>query len=118
MLDLDDPLVEKREVGHRAGRSVLEMESDLDSPSRSIGPHLIVNPVVAIVEFEQHRVDAMTESGQLRRQGRPRIFQNHREEIAPVETGWTVYRPVRGCHRIPLVIRRPRLARPMQYAMT
>ena len=31
--DLDDTLAEKREVGHGAGRSVLEMETDLDPAS-------------------------------------------------------------------------------------
>ena len=56
MFDLDDTLAEKREVGHGADRSVLEMEPNLDAPSRSIGPHFVVNPVVAVVELEQHRV--------------------------------------------------------------
>jgi hypothetical protein len=96
MLDLDDPLIEECEVGHGAGRSVLEMESDLDAPSRSVGPDFVVDAVVAIVELEQHRVHAVPESRQLRREVRPRICHDHREEIAPVQTGWTVARSVRG----------------------
>ena len=118
MLDLDDALIEKREVGHSAGRSILEMESDLDAPAGAIGPHFIVNPIVAIVELEQHRIHAMSKLRQFRRQVRSRICRDRREEIAPIEIGWTTGRPVRGCHSIPLAIRRPRLARPMQYAMS
>src|SRR5215213_9968240 len=64
MLDLDDALIEKREVGHGTGRAVLEMESDFDAPARSIGPHFIVNPIVAIVELEQHGVHAVPEPGE------------------------------------------------------
>jgi hypothetical protein len=111
MLDLDDPLIEKREVGHRAGRSVLEVKSDLEAPSRTISPHLKVNPIVAVVELEQHRVHPVPELRQLRWQVRPRIGHDHREEITPVETRWSIDRSACGCHGNPLALRRLRLAR-------
>src|SRR5215211_3874279 len=80
MLDFDDSLIKKREVRHRAGRSVLEVQSDLDPSSRAIGPDLVVNSVITIVELEQHRVRAMSEPRQFRRQVRPRISHDRRQE--------------------------------------
>ena len=52
MLYLNDPRVEKGEVGGGARLAILEMETDLETSSQSVGPDLVMDAIVTIVELE------------------------------------------------------------------
>ena len=87
MLDLNDPRVEIGEVGGGARLTIFEVETDLEPTSQSIGPDLVVNAVVAIVEFEEHRVCAMAKVSELSWEIRSRVRYDRGEEIAPSQAG-------------------------------
>jgi len=120
MLDLDDPGVEVGQVRGSARLAVLEMQTDLKPPSHAVGPDLVVNPVMAVVELEQHRVGAVPKSRELGRHLLPSIGHHGVEEIAPGESGslTALIRFLLRTHvQVPLTTSRVRwLARTLQYA--
>lgn len=87
MFDLDDPRIEIGEVRGRTGLAILKMETNLETASQSVGPNLVVDAVVAIVELEKHRVGVMTKSRELNWHVRPHVSNDCGEKLSPIERG-------------------------------
>ena len=63
MLDLDDPGIEIGQVRGRARLAILKMKTDLEPPSHAVGPDLVVDALVSVIELQQHGVGAVAKPG-------------------------------------------------------